>query len=266
NGVAAEPTLIELDTSPATGADLAGLANLGSAPQVFPLDDNYFYVDGNATFPVLCDKDGNVVDGFKAKLPNSIRDSVTAPLTSPKTIWTMNQGHNGVVEFEVAGKYFIVMAASNTAGVPASTFRLFQFANAAKAFSGLTTLWTFPQAGMGAASNAYRTGMPAVEVSGSIAKIYVYTGENGYGMYELNTAAPNAVPSVNTSMVQITLVDNMIKTSEEVAVMEVFSTTGQKIISVNNLFSIMAPTVKGVYLVRIIDRNGERKVQKVAVN
>lgn len=94
NGVAGTPSLIELDNSLQTGADLAGLANLGSAPQVFPLDDNYFYVDGNATFPVLCDKDGNVVDGFKATLPNSIKDSVTAPAATPKTIWSMNQGHN----------------------------------------------------------------------------------------------------------------------------------------------------------------------------
>ncbi|MFZ4581656.1 MAG: hypothetical protein ACOYM7_03300, partial [Paludibacter sp.] len=95
NGIAAIPTLIELDNSVATGKDLAGLANLGTAPHVLPLDDTYFYVDGNATFPVLCDKDGNTVDGFKATLPTSIKDSVTAPTATPKTIWTMNQGHNG---------------------------------------------------------------------------------------------------------------------------------------------------------------------------
>ena len=267
NGVAAPPALIELDNSTATGADLAGLANLGSAPQVFPLDDNYFYVDGNATFPVLCDKDGNVIDGFKAKLPNSIVDSVTAPAATPKTKWTMNQGHNGVVEFEVAGKYFIVMAASNTAATPPSTFRLFQFADANKAFSGLTCLWTFPQAGMGAASNAYRTGMPCVEVSGTKANIYVYTGENGYGMYEFDTAAPSSgIITPNTSNVMITLENNMIVLSQQVSNFEMYNVSGQKITSAKNINFVAAPSTKGIYIVSITDQEGNRKIQKVAVN
>jgi len=267
NGVAAPPALIELDNSAATGADLAGLANLGSAPQVFPLDDNYFYIDGNATFPVLCDKDGNVVDGFKATLPNSIKDSVTAPLTDPKTIWTMNQGHNGLCEFEVNGKYFIVMAASNTAATPPSTFRLFQFKDANKAFSGLTCLWTFPQAGMGAASNGYRTAMPCVEVSGTKANIYVYTGENGYGMYEFDTAAPAlGVLPLNESNVIITVENNKIQLSEEVSSLELFNVSGQKITSAKNISFVAAPSTKGIYIVNITDQEGNRKIQKVAVN
>jgi hypothetical protein len=266
NGVAAAPELIELDASVATGKDFAGLANLGTAPQVFPLDDTYFYVDGNATFPVLCDKDGNTVDGFKATLPTSIKDSVTAPAATPKTIWTMGVGHNGLAEFEVNGKYFLVMAASNTAGVPASTFRLFQFADASKAFSGLTTLWTFPQAGMGAASNGYRTAMPCVEVSGTKANIYVYTGENGYGMYELETAAPAGFSTPNTSKVAINVVNNTIQLSETVATITVFNTTGQKFASAKNVAALGTKLGKGIYLVSITDLNGDSKVQKVAVN
>jgi len=266
NGVVAAPTLIELDASLATGKDLASLPNLGTAPQVLPLDDTYFYVDGNATFPVLCDKDGNTVDGFKATLPTSIKDSVTAHVATPKTIWTMNQGHNGLAEFEVNGKYFLVMAASNTAGVPASTFRLFQFANANKAFSGLTCLWTFPQAGMGAASNAYRTAMPCVEVSGTKANIYVYTGENGYGMYELETAAPAGFFTPNTSKVEINVVNSRIQLSESVAKLEVFNTTGQKFASAKNVAALGAKLGKGIYLVAITDNNGDSKVQKVVVN
>ena len=264
NGVAAVPTLIELDNSTATGADLAGLANLGSAPQVFPLDDNYFYVDGNATFPVLCDKDGNVIDGFKNNLRH-LKDSVTAPLSDPKTIWSMNQGHNGVVEFQVGDNYFLLMAASNTAATPASTFRLFKFADAGKAFSGLTCLWTFPQAGMGAASNAYRTAMPCVEVSGSIAKLYVYTGENGYGMYEFNTAT-TGLSNHEMSNAVISLVDGQINISETVASAEVISITGQKIATAKNISTIAAPKTNGVYIVTVVDKNGAKKVQKITVN
>ena len=264
NGVAAAPTLIELDNSAATGADLGGLANLGSAPQIFPLDDNYFYVDGNATFPVLCDKDGNVIDGFKNNLRH-LKDSVTAPVSDPKTIWSMNQGHNGVVEFQVGDNYFLLMAASNTLGTPASTFRLFKFADAGKAFSGLTCLWTFPQAGMGAASNAYRTAMPCVEVSGSIAKLYVYTGENGYGMYEFNTAT-TGLSNHEMSNAVISIADGQINISETVASVEVISITGQKIASAKNISTIAAPKTNGIYIVTVVDKNGAKKIQKVTIN
>ena len=262
-GVAAAPTLIELDNTTA-GTYLTGLANLGSAPQVFPLDDNFFYLDGNATYPTLMDKTGNVIDGFYNK-PSALKDSVTAPAATPKTIWTMNQGHNGVVEFEVGGKYFLLMAASNTVGVPTSTFRLFKFADASKAFSGLDCLWTFPQAGMGAQSNTYRTGMPCVEVSGTKAKIYVYTGENGYGMYELNTVA-TGLGKTDLSGVTISLNNGQIVVSEEVALVEVYNVNGQKMASTKNVSTIAAPTSKGVYIVTVVDRYGAKKIQKVAVN
>lgn len=262
-GVAAAPILIELDNITA-GTYLTGLAYPGSAPQVFPLDNNYFYLDGNATFPTLMDKEGNVIDGFYNK-PSALKDSVTAPAATPKKIWTMNQGHNGVVEFEVAGKYFLLMAASNTGGAPASTFRLFKFADVSKTFTGLDCLWTFPQAGMGAQSNTYRTGMPYVEVSGTKAKIYVYTGENGYGMYELNTIA-TGLSKTELSDVSISLYNGQIVVSEEVSLVEVYNVNGQKMASTKNVSTIAAPTSKGVYIVTLVDRYGAKKIQKVAVN
>jgi len=257
-GVAAAPTLIELDNT-TVGTYLTGLANLGSAPQVFPLDDNLFYLDGNATFPTLMDKDGNVIDGFYNN-PNALKDSVSVSGTK----WTMNQGHNGVEEFQVGDNYFLIMAASNTAGVPASTFRLFKFADASKAFSGLQCLWTFPQAGMGAASNAYRTAVPTVEVSGNVAKIYVYTGENGYGMYQM-TVAQTAVPELKMSNVTISMSENQIRLSEEVATAEVYNVTGQKISSDKNISTLTAPTSNGIYIVTIVDKTGAKKIQKIAV-
>ena len=262
-GVAGVPTLIELDNT-TVGTYLTGLANLGSAPQVFPLDENLFYLDGNATFPTLMDKDGNVIDGFYAK-PSALKDSVTAPAATPKTIWTMNQGHNGVTEFQVGDKYFLLMAATNTAGTPASTFRLFKFADASKAFSGLDCLWTFPQAGMGGASNAYRTAMPTVEVSGNVAKIYVYTGENGYGMYKM-TVGTSGISKLQMSNVTASLVGNEIRLSEEVASVQVYSITGQKVGSAVHVSTITAPAANGVYIVTAIDKSGAKMIQKLAVN
>jgi hypothetical protein len=59
---------------------------------------------------------------------------------------------------------------------------------------------------------------------------------------------------------------NQIHISEEVALAEIYSMSGQKVASVTNVSSIKAPVVKGVYIVTIVDNAGAKKIQKVAVN
>jgi len=258
NGVVGVPVLIDLDNL-TVGTYLTGLANLGSAPQVFPLDENLFYVDGNAIFPTLMDNSGNVIDGFYNN-PNALKDSVSVPGTK----WTMNQGHNGVAEFQVGNDYFMIMSATNTAGVPASTFRLFKFADASKAFSGLECLWTFPKAGMGAASNTYRTGMPCVEVINNVANIYVYTGDNGYGMYKLSASTTGVKDVLNNNAVKVSVSGKTLILSELVASVEVYSVTGQLIVKAKNVTSIDV-TGTGVYLVKAATLAGETAIQKVIV-
>lgn len=263
NGVVSgDPVLIELDNI-TEGTYLTGKANPGSAPQVFPLDENYFYLDGNETYPTLIDNEGTVIDGFYAK-PSAIKDSVTAPATDPKTIWTMNQGHNGVVEFQMGDNYFLLMAASNTVGVPVSTFRLFKFADAGKAFTGLTCLWTFPQAGMGAASNSYRTAMPSVEVSGNTAKMYVYTGENGYGMYEMTVANTPVDQVFDNNAVAVTVSGKTINLSEMVSTINVYNYAGQ-LIARDSKVSSVDIDASGLYIVKATTVNGITAVHKVVI-
>lgn len=278
NGVAGKPTLIEIDNSgqyfmqaqDATTKLFTPLANAGTAPRVQPLDDNYFYLDGNTTYPTLVDKGGNIMDGFFKIFDNAgavtnsrAYSALTDSITVPGTKWVMNQGHNGVKEFQIGNDNFIVMSATNTALKPFSSFRIYKFTDANKLFSGLDVMWTFPQAGMGAASNAYRTGMPAVEVSGNTAKIYVYTGENGYAAYTMSVATGVNNPQI--SNVNIGYAGNKISISETVKSVEIFSVSGQRMVSAVNVSEIAAPSQKGIYLVSIIDNTGAKKVQKIAV-
>jgi len=260
NGVvAAAPELIELDNSEATGADFAKMTNLGSAPQVFPLDENYFYVDGNATFPTLVDRDGNVVDGFSKNVA-ALKDEITIPGTT----LTMVTAQNGVAEFEVGGKYFMVMASSNTDKVPPSAFRLFQFADGNKAFSGLTCLWTFPQEGMGDVSNTYRVAMPCVEVSGNKAKIHVYVGENGYGMYEMTVANTPVDQVFDNSAVTVSVSGKTINLSEMVSTINVYNYAGQLIARDSKVSSIDIDA-SGLYIVKATTVNGITAVHKVVI-
>ena len=273
-----KPALIELDNSgqywfgayTQASNTFAPLANLGSAPRVLPLDDTYFYVDGNTTYPTLVDKDGNVIDGFyKIYNPDGTTLDATAyglltdNITSPANTWVMNQGHNGVKEFQIGSDYFLIMAGSNTAAKPFSSFRMFKFKDASKLFKEMTLMWTFPQAGMGAVSNTVRTGMPEVEVTGSSANIYLYTHENGYGAYTMTIAT--GVNNINASNVDIILRGRQIVISEQVKTAEIYSVNGQLLATANNTNEMATPGQKGIYIIRVTDNSGAQKVQKIAV-
>lgn len=257
NGVVGKAEVIIIDTD-TEGTFLTKLTNPGTAPQIFPLDENYFYLDGNATLPTLIDMDGNVVDGFY-NVPKEVED------------WSVGignkQGHNGLIEFDLGGEHFFLMASTNTLGTPPSAFRLFKWANAGKEFSGLESLWTLPAAGMGAASNPYRSAVPSVEVDevNKVAKLYLYTGENGYGVYEFKINGGTSVENTNTSGITVTVNNRNIMFSETVATIELFNTAGQRVAKASNTSVITAPLARGIYLVNFTNTKGNRNVQKVVI-
>lgn len=150
----------------------------GTAPQVFPVDFEYFYVDGWNTLPMLFDMEGTIVQDF-IDVPTGVK----VPMANDTC--TMNTGHNGLCEFQIGNEYYLVMAATNTVGSPTSAFALYKYANEDREFSEMTPMWFFPVEGMGATTNGCRTAVPSVEVKDNVATIYVYTNNNGYGVYEM---------------------------------------------------------------------------------
>jgi hypothetical protein len=260
NGIVGAPTVIRLDNV-TLGTYLSGLESLGGYPFIYPVAADKFYVDGGGTYPTLVNTNGTVLDGFHRQ-PSALKDSVT--IAGQGLI--MNPGNNGVCEFTMGGKYFMVTSATNTTGIPASSFRLFKFADATKSFTNIDCMWTFPQAGMGITANGYRTALPVVEISGYTAKIYIYCGENGFGMYELNMNPLST--GINESSIQknrITFVQNEFRVAEMVKKMDVYNLTGQLIVSANNATALRAPLIKGVYIVKITALSGEDLTQKVMV-
>lgn len=258
NGVVGKAESILIGTGVGTeGTFLNGLTNPGTAPQIFPIDENYFYLDGNATLPTLIDMAGQIVDGFY-NVPKEVED------------WSVGignkQGHNGLVEFELGGEYFFLMASMNTAGTPPSTFRLFKWANANKEFSGIKSLWTLPANGMGAASNSYRTAMPVVEVNETTktATVYLYTGENGYGVYEFKINNGTGINDVKNSILKISVVDRTVTFDKQVANVTVYSVAGQLIKKAKNVSSVDVAT-NGLFLVKATTHEGETVVHKVIV-
>ena len=153
------------------------------ACQVFPVDEGYFYWDHHSCRPTLFTMDGTFADDLKS-CPSGVlvRNSDVDSLA-------VGSGYNGICEFQIGEEYFVIMAATNNVENPASAFALYKYADAAKEFSGMTPMWFFPNGGMGGQTNAYRTAIPTVEVNGDKATIYLYAGENGYGVYEMTGVA-----------------------------------------------------------------------------
>lgn len=259
-GVVGEVEMIEIDVSVAD-TYLTNLENPGTAPRVFPLDFDYFYLDGHETLPTLIDMDGNVIDGF---YNNSTAQVDTT--TKPGAEWKINKGHNGLIEFDMGGEHFFLIAGTNTVGVPPSTFRLYKWADGMKAFSGIQPMWTFPAAGMGVESNSYRSAIPRVEVNedAGIATLYLYTGENGYGVYEFSNILTGVRNIYNNDAVNVRVDGKTLLLSEEVASVSVYTVTGQLIAQAERAASLNVAE-RGIYIVKATTLQGETAVHKVLV-
>ena len=219
DGVVGEGEQVAILLDPAVDQSLfVNAAGFGTAPQIFPQDEEgeLFYVDGFNTLPMLFY--GNPEEG--AVLLDDFINVPTGQVVTNQEgeTLTMNYGHNGLVEFQVGEEYFLLMTASNTAASVTSSFALYKFADADRAFSGLVPLWYFPHNGMGAATNGCRTAVPSVDVvSDTEAVLYVYTNNNGYATYTL---------TIDPTIVDITAVEDI----------EAVKVEAKKVIENGNIF------------------------------
>jgi hypothetical protein len=74
----------------------------------------------------------------------------------------------------------------NNVGAVPTTYALYKFADADRAFAGMEPLWYFPHNGLGTTTIGCRTATPSVDVvSDTEATLYLYATNNGYAAYTL---------------------------------------------------------------------------------
>ena len=257
NGIASStPEIIPLN--------MAQDAIFGTAVIVQPIDNENFWIDGDKTFPFIYNINSGYTDSFKNY--SVITDSVTMV----GNFWKMSTNVNGLKEFKIGDETFLIVGATSytsSAMYPSSTFRIFKYAKNDLSIKNLQCLWTFPQAGMGTTVNSYRTALPEVEVNGDKAKIYVYYGENGYGVYELVSKSGGGYTSekMTTTDFIVHVIGNNIVASEELSQMEVYTVTGQLLKSVKNTMSVTKPAGNGVYIVKTKTTAGLVQSAKIVV-
>lgn len=153
----------------------------GSEPQIYPVSDEAFYVDGLRTYPVLFSIDGEVLDFF-----DTANEAYPALITN-RNGETINTSNNGLCEFQLGDEDFLLMAGGNEKNTPASTFVLYKYADSQHSLADMVKMWEFPYDGMGNAANTTRTTAVSVQaVDNKTAKIAVYTVNNGYGVYTMS--------------------------------------------------------------------------------
>ncbi|MBO7545963.1 MAG: InlB B-repeat-containing protein [Paludibacteraceae bacterium] len=197
NGVAGPGEEIEIAISEDQTSYLAGATSFGISPTIHPVNDEYFYVDGQACYPTMFNSDGNLIDDFKMntsgnilKIGNNAGDSCN-----------LQVNNNGYAEFQIGDEHFLVMAATCHTGSPAETYALYKF-GPNQNFSDMEPLWFFPNAGLGKVAGSSYQATPMVEVTENTAKIYIFQPNDGYGVYTFTGKTASGIKNVDANQVE----------------------------------------------------------------
>ena len=197
NGVAELGEEIEIAVSEDQESYLAGKTSFGISPIVQPVDDEYFYVDGQACYPTMFNSDGNLIDDFKmnengnlTKIGNNAGDTCV-----------LQVNNNGYTEFQLGDEHFLLISATCYTGVPSNAYALYKF-GPNMTFAEMEPLWFFPNAGLGKVAGSSFQATPSVEVNGNVAKIYIFQPNDGYGVYTFTGKEGAGVKNINGDKIE----------------------------------------------------------------
>ncbi|MPM68658.1 hypothetical protein SDC9_115592 [bioreactor metagenome] len=217
----------------------------GMTPQIFPIDATSFYFDGASSYPALYGTNGSLLDGFMNA------ESVIKP----------SEGANGVATVKLGNKHFMICGASSVT----NSFYLYEMGEGG-AFTGMKLISEFPEDGLGTVSNDRNVVLPIVEkVSETLANIYIYAFNNGYAKYELMLNPSSAINNILDENNYIINKNGTIYFKEKSNV-EVYSITGHRIISIQDVNSIEAPKNIGFYTIRAVNQAGLTVTKKIIIN
>ena len=220
----------------------------GSAPRVRAISADNFYLDPSNAHASLYDWDGNKVDGFDVA-----------------GVCTKSSGPNGVDEFSLGGRMFLVAGTNNHGvleGYPKNIAEVFDITDG---MAAAKSLQIFPANGLGDNSNAGQTVEPAVRiVDENTADLFVHAYGNGVAAYRLSLN-PLSIDAEKASAMKIHVAGGELVFSEEAAKVDVYAVAGNCVAQYANVNRATLSLVKGIYIVKAVDMAGKTKVQKIVV-
>lgn len=242
-------------------------SRFGTAARIYPIDKDYFYIDGSGSAFTLYK--------FGTKSPISTFAAFTDLIPSG------NSG-NGGSYFTHDGKSFIIYPSSSFNRTDDTINYKFTLANVSSftEWSSASKYWTLPTTfGFGTLLNAggdygmladylqYNalTGQAkSMESTYDRTNIYLYVPGNGMAAYSLTRHVATGAESINSENINININSQDITFGCDVDNAQLYTLSGMLLNSVENASSIEKPINKGVYILNITI-NGNTTIHKIII-
>ena len=220
--VPADPDLIIIDFS--TGFN--GVKGMGTAPMVYPIDDDLAYIYGTSVLPTLIYVTGDPDEGYNAIAIDGFYTTDGTPglvnhiddVTDPGNPIILNGAMtlNGFTRFQIGNEYFFAMSMARHAAppsgyetTPCQAWRLYKFKDESARIREAEVLWSFPRDGMAQGTfktnnaNNFLFGPIRSVVDGGKANLYMYSGEWGVASYTFDTGKESGINTPSASEASI---------------------------------------------------------------
>lgn len=224
-------------------------SNLHTAPRVFPIDDNTFFVNGGtshlskyafATNATMLDSFGN--------------NSALAPIGfigNGGTFFSLNETNYVVYpysSYDTGGYSFNVVKTDNN-----------------MSYSSMKLMWNLPQDGLGDVENStYQAEAAYLPVNAGSGILYLFVPNNGICAYEITDTSVNGIEDITVNDNSMAIVGNLVKFGSIAQDVKVYNLMGVVVASECNVSSVELNLHAGIYVVKA-DVEGKTIVQKIII-
>lgn len=220
---------------------------LGIAPQVIPVNEDQFLLNGGATFLTMYQfSTGKVVESFASK-------TGLAPI---------GYEANGGTYFNLANQNYIVYPYSDYSN-GFHSFNLVKV-NSSLNFSSMELMWKLPENGMGAVnSTTMQAEADYVEVDANSGIVYLFVPGNGICAYQIKNGN-SSVDGININNAEISVNGSTVNVGMVVDEIHVYDMYGTEVAYGKNVKEVKLDVANGIYVVSA-SVNGETKTEKIII-
>lgn len=223
--------------------------NTGTAPRMFIVDKDHFFLDGTNGYPEYYTWGNSTPSGVFNDANSSLEPSAS--------------GNNGMGYVELGVDKFLIYCyqgygTSVTENQKDIKFRIAKGDNLPSSYSGLSEMWTFPEDGLGKVipgGGDKGTIVRVAKINSNLAYIYVFAPNNGLAAYKLEYVTITGVDRVFTDDYKPELVGGELSFGFAVDNVAVFNSAGILVANEQDVASCTLPDAKGIYIV--VARKGD---------
>lgn len=251
--------------------------SIGTAARIYPIDKDYFYLDGAGTSFTLykfneTSTNATLISSFASS------DTNTAPLT--------HHGNGGTYFIHDGIPFIVYNSSSFNSYTPTSDDIAYKF-NIARVegltdWGNISKLWDFPKDNIGNVDNGgddfgmlvdylqYNslTGKPKNNLTRGSAQdrtnIYIYVPGNGMAAYSLTRHIYTGAEGIDAENIDIKITNQEITFGCDVDNAQIYTLSGIMINSIDNASSIEKPATKGIYILQLTI-NGVTTTHKIVI-